>query len=229
MITFAQVFNNSFMVIKSVIFDQDGTVADTLPLIANAVRNTLVLLSGKDVPIEKIVAFFGPSEDGVMRKMFPEQPQKAFEIYLEQYNEIHDEICPAPFSGVKDLVRTISSNGVSVSMVTGKCRQATEISLKKFGLYDYFEYLETGSPEGSDKVNGIGRVIKKLGIDKSECLYVGDEPSDIRLCRSAGIPIASAAWASTAQPDILSEMNPGMVFNTIGDFKKWFMRNQESL
>jgi len=172
---------------------------------------------------DRIVSFFGPSEQGVLKKMLPEQPEKAFTVYLEQYEKLHDEICPAPFPGIKDLFKTLSEKDLHICMVTGKSRQATNISLHKFGLYDYFEIIETGSPNGSDKVNGIRRILKQLNIDPSECLYLGDETSDIRHCREAGVPIASAAWASTALPDKLKQMKPDYLFYTVEAFENWIV------
>jgi len=211
------------MKFKAILFDQDGTVADTLPLLAHSVINAIKILSNKKMTLKEVVSYFGPSEDGVMRSFFPEQPENAFKVYLEQYEKLHDEICPAPFPMIKDLLEALSSNGIFVGMVTGKCRQATEISLRKFGLLSYFKVIETGSPDGSDKINGFKRILKQLGMDKSDCLYVGDEPSDIEICRKAGMQIASAAWASTALPKVLEDMNPGMVFYTIEDFKNWIL------
>lgn len=208
---------------KVLIFDQDGTIADTLPLIAKAIKNCIKELTNKDLSFDRIVSFFGPSEQGVLKKMLPEQPEKAFTVYLEQYEKLHDEICPAPFPGIKDLFKTLSEKDLHICMVTGKSSQATNISLHKFGLYDYFEIIETGSPNGSDKVNGIRRILKQLNIDSSECLYLGDETSDIRHCREAGVPIASAAWASTALPDKLMQMNPDYLFYTVEAFKNWIV------
>jgi len=208
---------------KVLIFDQDGTIADTLPLIAKAIKNCIKELTNKDLSFDRIVSFFGPSEQGVLKKMLPEQPEKAFTVYLEQYEKLHDEICPAPFPGIKDLFKTLSEKDLHICMVTGKSRQATNISLHKFGLYDYFEIIETGSPNGSDKVNGIRRILKQLNIDPSECLYLGDETSDIRHCREAGVPIASAAWASTALPDKLKQMKPDYLFYTVEAFENWIV------
>jgi HAD superfamily hydrolase (TIGR01549 family) len=208
---------------KVLIFDQDGTIADTLPLIVKAIKNCIKELTNKDLSFDRIVSFFGPSEQGVLKKMLPEQPEKAFTVYLEQYEKLHDEICPAPFPGIKDLFKTLSEKDLHICMVTGKSRQATNISLHKFGLYDYFEIIETGSPNGSDKVNGIRRILKQLNIDPSDCLYLGDETSDIRHCREAGIPIASAAWASTALPGKLKQMNPDYLFYTVEAFKNWIV------
>ena len=213
------------MKFKVIIFDQDGTIANTLPLIAKSIKNSIKELTNKDLPFDKIVSFFGPSEDGVLQKMLPEQADKAFAIYLKQYEKMHDELCPTPFPGIVDLFDALSAKCPHICLVTGKTWQATNITLQKFGLDEYFEIIETGSPKGSDKVNGLHRIEKQLNIDLSDCLYIGDETSDIRRCREAGIPIASVAWAPTALPEKLKQMNPDYMFYTVEKFKSWILEH----
>jgi phosphoglycolate phosphatase/pyrophosphatase PpaX len=73
---------------------------------------------------------------------------------------------------------------------------SAKISLKQFGLTEYFEILGTGKPEGPYKINGIRRVLNRLNVSLDESIYVGDAPGDIRYCKEIGIKIA-AAWAAT--------------------------------
>jgi phosphoglycolate phosphatase/pyrophosphatase PpaX len=211
------------MKFKVIIFDQDGTIANTLPLIAKSIKNSIKEVTNKDLPFDRIVSFFGPSEDGVLRKMLPEQADKAFAIYLEQYEKMHDELCPTPFPGITDLFEVLSQKGVPICLVTGKSRPATNITLNKFGLDKYFEIIETGSPYGSDKVNGIHRILKQLNLDASDCLYIGDEAGDVRRSREAGVSIASVAWAPTALPEKLKQMNPDYLFYSVEEFKNWIL------
>jgi len=126
-----------------------------------------------------------------------------------------------PFAGIKELLELLKNKGVLLAMVTGKGIHSTRISLNQFGLSSYFEVLETGSPEGPNKVNGIRSVLKQLGTTTNESLYVGDAPSDIKYCKEIGIPIAAAAWASTADESALRLLHPEYIFSSISDFEAW--------
>ena len=106
-------------------------------------------------------------------------------------------------------------------MVTGKGIHSTRLSLKQFDLEQYFEVLETGSPEGPNKVKGIRKVLEQLGTGISESIYVGDAPSDIKACREVGIPIAAAGWASTTNGEELKALEPDWFFDSIVEFKAW--------
>ncbi|OOQ61735.1 HAD family hydrolase [Mucilaginibacter pedocola] len=208
------------MKFKAIIFDLDGTIADTLPLCIAAFKQSVEPLLKKEISEAEVIATFGPSEEGTIRKLIPEHEQAGVQAYLQHYEALH-HTCPVPFDGIKDLLEYLESTGVLLAMVTGKGIHSTHLSLKQFGLERYFEVLETGSPEGPNKVNGIRNVLKRLELNAAECLYVGDAPSDITYCKQVGIPIAAAAWASTTDAEQLKPLNPDWLFYTVSEFKAW--------
>ena len=109
-------------------------------------------------------------------------------------------------------------------MVTGKGKHSTAISLKKFRLEGLFEQIETGSPIGPVKVEGINAVLQQWkDLDKTSVVYVGDSPGDINASRKAGIPVVAAAWAETAEPEKLRALNPDHIFYSIDEFNDWLM------
>ncbi len=210
------------MKFKSVIFDLDGTVADTLPLCISAFKQSIEPLLGKEISEEQIIATFGPSEEGTIRKLIPMHEEVGVKAYLHHYEQLH-HMCPQPFPGIKELLQTLSSKGVQLAMVTGKGIHSTRLSLKQFGLAQYFEVLETGSPDGPNKVNGIRSVLNLLEMDVNESLYVGDAPSDICYCKEIGIPIAAVTWASTAHAPDLQKLHPDWLFYSVDEFCNWIL------
>lgn len=210
---------------KVILFDQDGTLADTLHLIAHAIKAALKTNAGLEMDLPEIVSHFGPSEEGVLRTLLPHQHKEAFDTYLQVYEHLHDSISPTPFDGVRDLLESLQERDIPMGLITGKSGPATQITLQKFALLDYFNRIETGSPEGSIKREALKRMQTYFGVTAQECLYIGDEASDVRICQEAGVPIASAAWASTAHPDILESINPGMVFYRVQDLQSWLLEH----
>lgn len=208
------------MKLQSVIFDLDGTVADTLPLCVAAFKKSIEPLLKAKLTTDAIVATFGPSEEGTIRQLIPAHEEEGLKAYLKHYEELH-HMCPVPFAGIPDLLELLQTKGISLAMVTGKGMKSAWLSLKRFGLEEYFGVLETGSPDGPDKVNGIRRALKKLGAAPDQSIYVGDSPSDIQYCRKIGIPIVAAAWATTAEPEKLALLNPDWLFHSVDDFRDW--------
>lgn len=208
------------MKVKAVIFDLDGTIADTLPLCIAAFKKSIEPLLGKKVSEAEIVATFGPSEEGTIRKLIPLHEEEGVKAYLEHYRQLH-YTCPEPFPGIKDLLKVLKDKGVCLAMVTGKGLHSARVSLQQFGLEACFDVLETGSPEGPNKVSGIRSVLERLHIKATDSLYVGDAPSDVRYCKEIGIPIAAAAWAGTADVEALQVLQPDFLFTSVDEFREW--------
>jgi len=208
---------------KTVIFDLDGTIADTLPLCIAAFKKSIEPLLGKGISDEEIIATFGPSEKGTIRRLIPQHEAEGVKAYPQHYEQLH-HTCPTAFDGIAELLRMLSAKGVQLAMVTGKGLHSTVLSLKQFGLSEYFEVLETGSPEGPNKMNGIRAVMERLNSNIDNSLYVGDAPSDIRYCKEIGISIAAAAWASTTNADELLPLKPDWIFYTVEEFAGWIER-----
>ncbi|WP_316735211.1 HAD family hydrolase [Pedobacter aquatilis] len=207
--------------IKAVIFDLDGTIANTLPLCIQAFRKSVEPLINRSLSDEEIIATFGPSEEGTIKILAPHNYNEGVKSYLHFYEKLHG-MCPVAFAGVEEILSTLKQKGVHISMVTGKGNYSTEISLKQFKLNHFFEIIETGAPTGPRKVDGIKIVLEALSsLNKEEIIYVGDAPSDIEASRSVGISVIAAAWAETAEPEKLIPLKPDELFYTIEDFKGW--------
>lgn len=209
--------------IKAVIFDLDGTLANTLPLCISAFRKSIGPLINRSLSDEEIIATFGPSEEGTIMALAPEYYDKGVSGYLKSYEELHT-MCPAPFEGIEDLLKTLQDKSIKIAMVTGKGRQSTTISLEQFGLAQYFEAIETGISAGPSKQEGIQNIVDLFNdIQKQEMVYIGDAPSDIVASRKAGIPVVAAAWAETTDPNKLIELHPDWLFYSISDFSQWLI------
>ncbi|MES2486624.1 MAG: HAD hydrolase-like protein [Bacteroidota bacterium] len=207
--------------IKAVIFDLDGTLANTLPMCIKAFRAAVEPLINRNVSDEEIIATFGPSEEGTIQALAPDFYDEGVAKYLHHYNEFHD-MCPDVFDGIKLLLKTLQNKHIRIAMVTGKGKLSADISLDKFGITDYFEWIETGMPSGPRKPEGIQQILEKWpDLKHDELIYVGDAPSDITACRQVGIPIVAAAWAETAEPQLLEPLQPDQLFYTVPAFADW--------
>ncbi len=207
--------------IKAVIFDLDGTLANTIPLCIEALRQAVEPLVKRPLSDEEIMATFGPTEEGSVRSLAPADYKKGTADFLHYYKTLHG-MCNQPFEGMNDLLSTLQNKGVRLALATGKGKESTVITLQHFGFTRYFNCIETGSPTGSRKAEAIGIILDTLGdIQKEEAIYVGDSPADIKDSRKAGIAVVAAAWAATAKKEKLKALQPDELFDTIEDFASW--------
>ena len=206
--------------IKAVIFDIDGTLANTIPLIIKAYRQAVEPLVHRSLTDDEIVATFGPSEEGSVRAMVPDDYKKGTADFLGFYKEFHD-MCPSPFDGTREVLNNLKGKGVKLAIATGKGKETIDFSLHRFDLAGFFDRIEAGSPEGSRKIEAIQLILDSFSVEKDEAIYVGDSPGDIKESREAGVAVVAAAWAETAKRDKLKELKPDEIFYTVNDFGKW--------
>jgi len=207
--------------LQAIIFDIDGTLANTVPLCIQAFRQALEPQLHRPLSDEEIKAAFGPDEEGTIQSFNPPDVKKATDDFMRYYEALHEEMCPKPFDGIKHLLDTLKSKGVRLAIATGKGKDCSQLSLQRFGIFPYFDIIENGSPEGSRKPKAIQQIIEVFDVQKEETLYVGDSPGDIKESRKAGIPVVAAAWAKTADKEKLAKEQPNAIFDTVEDFAKW--------
>lgn len=206
---------------KNILFDFDGTLADTLPLCISAFRRAIEPLSGRPLSDADIIETFGPSEEGTIAALAPGHVARGVESYLEHYAALHAQ-WPEPFPGMVELLDYLTRQGAFLGLVTGKGARSAVLSLERYGIEQYFRTVKTGSPAGAVKDEKIAEIIEEFGLERDETLYVGDIPSDIpsdiTASRACGIRVVSAAWAPTADVESLRALEPDYLFTRLEDF-----------
>ena len=208
------------MNLKAIIFDFDGTLADTLPLCIRAFRSSIEPRLGRSVSDAEIIATFGPAEEGTIKALIPNYFEEGVAAYLTHYGQYHAEY-PNLFPGIQSLLTELQAKQIPLALVTGKGERSAEMSLTFYQLTSYFSAFGYGDLETNSKTRNINRIVADWNLKPDEVLYVGDAPSDILACRKAGVPIAAAAWASTAEPLVLAELEPDALFESVETFQNW--------
>ncbi len=211
--------------IKAIIFDIDGTLANTVPLCIQAFRLSVEPLINRSLSDKEITSSFGPDEEGAVKAFAPDDYKKGTSDFLRHYAALHD-MCPDAFDGIAALLQKLKTKGVRLAIATGKAKFTSQLSLERFGLTDYFEVIENGSPEGSRKIESIQQIINSFSnISKEETLYVGDSAADIKESREAGVFVVAAAWAETANAGELKKEKPDALFTTVSEFENWILEH----
>jgi phosphoglycolate phosphatase/pyrophosphatase PpaX len=211
---------------KAVLFDLDGTIADTLPMCIRAFREAIEPLSGKQLSDADIVATFGPSEEGTVISLLANVAlrDEGTRRYLQRYEALH-WMCPNPFPGVRELLEELRLQGVFVGMITGKGAKSAAITLRRFALEEFFTVVKCGSPDGAVKERRIEEVFAEFPqLVRERTLYVGDSPSDILACRKCGVKIAAAAWAAGTDAAALRALEPDFLFENVVELVTFLSR-----
>lgn len=199
---------------RGVIFDFDGTIADTLGTCITAFQETFIEHGGPELSAEEVRALFGPTESGVLRSVLGDGWRDALATYLVRYAELHS-LQPLPFPGIFALLRELERLSVHRGIVTGKGMGSTMISLRILGLDSHFEDVGAGSIDGVVKAEAIVEMCAKWRIEPADTAYVGDSPGDIDEARKAGVVPIGAAWAPAVDLGALEERHPAALFTTV--------------
>lgn len=210
--------------IRGVIFDLDGTLADTLPVCFAAFRAALKEFTGREYSNGEIEALFGPSEEGAIRRVVPDRCEDCAKVFWKEYEAAHN-LCPDPFPGILELLDMLKSRDIPAAIVTGKGPRSAAISLRILRLDTRFEIMEAGSPEGSIKTQAIRKVLDLWNLPAHDVVYVGDAVSDILNAREAGVIPVAAAWAESAHVDTLAAQSPKVLFRTVKELADWIAAN----
>ncbi|MDR1157972.1 MAG: HAD family hydrolase [Oscillospiraceae bacterium] len=208
--------------LKAVLFDLDGTLCDTLPLCIEAFRQSIAPLAGRPISDAEIVATFGPSEEGTILALIPEHYDRGVRDYLASYEALHARY-PAPFDGIRSLLTDLKHRGFLLALVTGKGRQSCRISLRHLDLESVFDMVETGSPTGVRKTEGMLAVLTRFALRPDEAVYVGDTAHDVLSARRAGIPALSALWSSLLQEADVLAAKPDRVFYSVDALRAYLL------
>lgn len=212
---------NDINKINGIIFDLDGTLADTLYVSIASFKKSLEPLIGKTLSQKEIMDTFGPTEEGTVRALASEHFEKGISDYLINYKSLH-HICPKPFDGIIEVLDYLKKKQIPLAIVTGKGSISTKISLDFLRLTNYFDIIETGSPYYSIKDESIKRVLEIWkNFNKKSIIYVGDTIVDIEASNNVGIPIISVAWSDLANKKLLEKFNPNHIYYQVNDFFYW--------
>jgi HAD superfamily hydrolase (TIGR01549 family) len=208
------------------LFDVDGTLADSLPVCLVAFREAIRTFTGRELTDAEIVARFGPTEEGMIQRLVPERWESCLEGYLDGYRRALAEY-PASLPAMAEALERLRARGLTLGVVTGKGYRSAILTLDRLGLAGYFAVVEAGSPDGSIKSACIRRVLAHWGLRPDRVAYVGDTASDVHAAREAGVLPLGAAWVGTTDARALRAAAPQEVFDTVEHFIQWIEEHVE--
>jgi pyrophosphatase PpaX len=206
--------------LDGILFDLDGTLADTLPVCILAYQSTVQHFCGHWPEESEIYAIFGPSEEGMLELLIPGKLDETLPYFLERYEQYHSQ-CLQAFPGVEQIFSTLQTRGIRSAIVTGKGPYSAAISMRILGLSRWVETVETGFAHGANKAYSIGLVLRRWQLPPEHAAYVGDTPSDMSAARAAGLLPVGAAWAGTSLLRDDSHAQEQPTFYDIDRFIQW--------
>lgn len=208
---------------KGIIFDIDGTLTFTNRLIFDSFNYITVKYLNKNFSDEDIIALFGPTEDVILKQMFPDKFEEVRKDYYEYYNKNHD--IALLYEGIKDLLLDLKKEKVILGIFTGKGRTSSLITLNYLGIRELFDMIVTGDDvkEHKPSPEGIIKFVETFHLNPREVLMIGDAPSDIKAANKAGVDIASVVWDSYSEKEV-RQLNSNNIFHTVDELRNYIFK-----
>ncbi len=184
---------------KAVLFDLDGTLADTAPDLAAAVNKLRTDRGLSPSPFEQLRPFASAGARGLIGVAFGLTPADSeFDAlrteFLANYAaQIADQT--TLFDGIAGLLRKLQDNGMYWGVVTNKPARYTDALLPLIGL-DHAGCSISGdtTPHAKPHPEPLFEACRRLGLQPADCWYVGDDLRDIQAGQAAGMPTIAAGW-----------------------------------
>lgn len=202
--------------VKAVLFDLDGTLLDTHDLILASFRHATSEVLGRSFPDEVLMQKVGQPLATQMWDFTDDAAvhEQLLTTYRTFNHAAHDE-CVRAFEGVAEALAELHERGLRMGVVTSKMHALAMRGIEICGLADYIECLVAPDdfPAHKPDPGPVAYGCELLGLQPSECLYVGDSPFDIQAGNGAGCATVAVTWGMFA-PELLAEHSPSHTIDT---------------
>ncbi len=185
---------------KLVIFDLDGTILNTISDITFNVNLTMYKFGHKRLSEKKIRSLVGYGAAKLIKDSIKDPiSEEEFSKRLDFYNDLYtnsDSPKTVKFYGIDKLLTELKSRNIKIAILTNKPQPTTDEVYKRF-LKDYDFDMVLGQSEKikcKPSPEGAELILKTLGIDRVDALYVGDGEPDVLTAKNAGVDLVAALW-----------------------------------
>ena len=187
-------------VIEAVLFDLDGTLADTAPDMAATVNRMLERRGLPRVPTEAVRPHVSKGARGMIGAAFKLQPDdEGYPALREEFLAIYgDNLCVDTrlFPGMEELLAGFEARGIAWGVVTNKFERFARPLIDALGLGDRAAIVVGGDTCARAKPfpDPLLFASSAIGIAPMRTLYVGDDERDVLAARAAGMPVIVAGY-----------------------------------
>jgi phosphoglycolate phosphatase len=185
--------------IKAILFDLDGTLADTAPDLGRALNAQRELHGRPPLPFEAIRPHASKGARGMLKAGFDLVPEDAqFPAMRDEYLKLYERFVgnePRLFPGISELLRGLENKQVQWGICTNKPKRFTEVIVAILELTGADAVVcgdQCAHPKPDPEM--LLTAAKEIGVAAETCMYVGDDRRDCEAASAAAMPMIIAGW-----------------------------------
>ncbi len=183
-----------------VLFDFDGTLADTIPLIVASYHHAIGTVLGESAPDAEVRSWIGRPLQPVLEDRYPGRGAELTDVYRTWNLANHDELILA-VDGVPELLDDLAAAGARTGVVSSKKGETVRLGLRAVDLAGRIDVIagqeetELHKPHPAPLLYAAAQ----LGAAPQDCVYVGDATVDVEAARAAGMGAVAVTWGAGEQ------------------------------
>lgn len=203
---------------KTILFDFDGTLVNTTPLILRSYQATWEVSFGFTFDDEVYIETFGTHLRASIGALIdlgvrtgqhapPPNREEALDNLIDRYRQFnlawHDEMIE-PFAGIDSMLGLLRDRVEQIGIVSSKMRAGVERGLRRFELGGYFDLIVGAEDVTHHKPDPepINLAVGLLEARRESTLYIGDSTHDMRAGRAAGVRTVAVTWGPFRRRDL---------------------------
>ena len=189
------------MSFKLAIFDLDGTILSTLDDLADSTNHALTVCGFPERTTDEVRRFVGNGMRLLIERAVPAGTSEADIVRaLEEFKSwyaSHSTIKTKPYDGICEMLAKLRAAGCKTAVLSNKGDFAVQTLCAQYfdGLLDYAagEREHLGIPKKPDP-GAVFAILGELGVEKADCVYIGDSDVDVDTARNAGLTCIAVDW-----------------------------------
>lgn len=196
---------------KTILFDFDGTLANTLKTVVEIYNKVAPEYNCKTVELEDVSRLQAMTISHLMKEQGISHITLAI-LLVRVRKELHINIDHVkPFFGIEEQLQTLKRMGYQLGIMSSNSQKNVHTFLESNNMKHLFDFVHT-SKNIFGKHTAIKRIISNLSLQTNDVVYVGDETRDIEACKKIGVKIAAVNWGYNL-PEVLQAMQPDVLID----------------
>ncbi|OFW52477.1 MAG: hypothetical protein A2146_00950 [Actinobacteria bacterium RBG_16_67_10] len=193
-----------------VLFDLDGTLIDSGPIILASMQHSVRTVLGREIPPEELgLTIGGQGIVAQMQAIDADRADDLVEAYKEHNDGLHETL--EAFDDLLEILPRLTAEGRRLGIVTAKRHRTVALALERFpALKDQFEVVVAHEDTDRHKPDPdpVLLAIERLDGTPAQAVYVGDSPFDIKAAKAAGAYAVAVGWGGIHPDERLLAEDP---------------------
>lgn len=212
---------------KLLIFDWDGTLADSIGRIVTAMHVAAQRAGRPERDDESVKGIIGLGLPEAILTLYPDMSDAQVVAFRQHYADIYIAMDAEPsplFAGVAESLEAFRAEGYRLAVATGKARRGLDRVLQAHGWEDYFD-ITRAADETASKPDPLmlNQILAHCDVRPEHALMVGDASFDLLMARNAGIDSVAVGYGAQSMERLLA-FEPKLAVNSFPELRTWLSK-----